>query len=72
MARKLGRDEADVWDSKRRLLPGTPIPATFPAASVLAGAGYLVTEEVTGADTTELINAGLTAAQAAAVLAALE
>lgn len=72
LARLTGQGDPGAWDGKRRLLPGTSIPSTFPAASVLAGAGYLVLEEVTGADATELTNAGLSAAQAAAVLAAME
>jgi hypothetical protein len=69
------RDESNVdtaWDAKRRLLPGTTLPTTFPARSLLIAAGYLVLEEVEGADSTELIAAGLTSSQAAAVLAALE
>lgn len=65
-------DAADAWNTKRRSISGTSIPATFPAQPDLGAAGYEVLEEITGADTTELTNAGLTSAQAAAVLAALE
>lgn len=65
-------DAADVWNTKRRSLPGTTLPSTFPALTELNAAGYEVIEEVTGADATELTNAGLTPAQATAVLAALE
>lgn len=65
-------DAADVWNTKRRSIAGTDLPATFPALIELSNAGYEVIEEVTGADETELTNAGLSAAQAAAVLAALE
>ncbi len=62
----------EAWDGIRRGLPGTAIPTTFPARAELAAAGYLVVEELDGADTTELTNAGLGPAQAAAVLAAME
>ncbi len=72
MARNTELGDPDTWDAKRRSLPGTPIPSTMPAGPALAAAGYLVIEEIEGANATELINAGLTAPQAAAVLAALE
>jgi hypothetical protein len=71
-ARNTGQGDPSAWDTKRRALAGTALPANFPAAATLAGAGYLVLEEVTGADLEELTNAGLSSAQAAAVLAALE
>jgi len=63
---------ADTWNAKRRALSGTPIPLTFPAYATLAGALYEVLEEVQGATETELINAGLTSSQSAAVIAAME
>jgi hypothetical protein len=44
----------------------------MPARGELLAAGYLVVEEVDGADETELTNAGLSPQQAAAVLAAVE
>ena len=70
------RDEAyalaNAWDGKRRGLPGTALPTTFPALTELGAAGYLVLEEVQGADASELTQAGLSSPQAAAVLAALE
>ena len=61
-----------AWDGKRRLEPGTAIPTTFPARAALTAAGYLVLEEIEGADTDELTRAGLSTSQAAAVLAAME
>jgi hypothetical protein len=66
-----GDDHADVWNTKRRSLPGTALPSNFPAREALTAAAYEVVEEVVGADATELTNAGLTASQAAAVLAEL-
>ena len=64
-------DNEAVWDTKRRLIAGTSIPTGFPARAQLLAAGYLVTEELDGSDTTELTTAGLTSQQAAAVLAAI-
>ena len=61
-----------AWDGIRRGEPGTAIPTTMPARAELVAAGYLAVEELDGADATELTNAGLSPAQAAAVLAALE
>jgi hypothetical protein len=61
-----------AWDGIRRGEPGTTLPVTVPARAELVAAGYLVLEEVEGADETELTNAGLSPQQAAAVLAAVE
>lgn len=61
-----------AWDGIRRGEPGTAIPTTFPARALLVAAGYLVVEEIDGADETELTNAGLSPQQAAAVIAAVE
>ena len=70
---RLGEDDrATVWDAKRRLVPGTTIPVSFPARTALLAAGFLVLEEIEGADETELTTAGLSTLQAAAVVAALE
>jgi hypothetical protein len=44
----------------------------MPARGELLAAGYLVVEEIDGADEAELTNAGLSPQQAAAVLAAVE
>lgn len=68
------RDQTDmdpVWDAKRRAIAGTALPSNFPARSLLIAAGYLVTEEVAGADETELTARGLSQDQAAAVIAAI-
>jgi hypothetical protein len=62
---------ASAWDAKRNLEPGTALPTDFPARSLLVAYGYRVLEEIHGADTRELQRAGLTSAQAAAVLAAI-
>lgn len=64
-------DMETVWDAKRRAMPGTVLTSGFPARPALLAAGYLAEEELEGADETELLNAGLTQAQAAAVLAAI-
>jgi hypothetical protein len=61
-----------AWDGIRRGEPGTTLPLTFPARTELLAAGYLVVEEVDGADETELTNAGLSPQQATAVIAATE
>ena len=61
-----------VWDAKRRTVAGTDLPTTQPARAALIAAGYLVTEEVTGATAKELTESGLTATEAAAVVAAME
>jgi hypothetical protein len=60
-----------LWDGKRRLITGVSIPTTFPARTQLLAAGYLVLDELQGADEPELTNAGLSATQAAAVVAAI-
>jgi hypothetical protein len=70
------RDEealALAWEGKQRAEAGTPLPAF--SASITAklnAAGYLVREDVEGADEEELrAEAGLSPKEAAAVLAAL-
>jgi len=68
---RLGDDTDKVWNGKRREIPGTDLPQDFPARAALLLAGYLVTEELDGANTRELQAAGLTSTQAAAVLAAI-
>lgn len=66
------RDDSDLqWDGKRREIPGTTIPVGFPARAEILLAGYLVTEELDGANIKELLAAGLSRSQAAAVIAAL-
>lgn len=70
-ALRISDDIESVWDAKRRAISGTPIPVGFPVRDKLLAAGYLVTEELDGSNTSELTAAGLTSAQAAAVLAAI-
>lgn len=71
-SRRLGTDHYLALDSKRRLMPGTDIPTSFPSRAALDAAGYWAMEDLQGATTTELKNAGLSSPEAAAVLAALE
>lgn len=71
-AAELCNDMDGIWRAKRLAEPGTSIPNNLPARSLLIAAGYLVIEEIQGADETELTEAGLNSAQAAAVIAALE
>jgi len=59
------------WDARRQQLPGTALPASFPARATLTAAGVLALEEIQGADESELLLTGLSSSQAAAVLAAL-
>lgn len=61
-----------AWDGIRRGEPGTTLPQNLPARSELLAAGYLVVEEIDGADADELTGAGLSSQQAAAVIAAVE
>ena len=62
----------DVWDAKRRSIPGTDISDMFPGVIELRAAGYLVIEEVRGANRDELSEIGLSSQQIDAVFAALE
>lgn len=64
-------DQADVWDAKRKAIPGTDIDDMFPGCVQLRAAGYLATEEVQGADADELSEVGLDSSQIDAVFAAL-
>lgn len=64
-------DIESVFDAKRRLIAGTELPASFPARDKLIAAGYLVSEELAGSNTSELRRAGLSSSQAAAVIAAI-
>lgn len=68
---RLGDDTDQLWNGKRQEIPGTELPQNFPARAALLSAGYLVTEELDGANASELQAAGLTSTQAAAVLAAI-
>lgn len=60
--------------AKRRAEPGTDMPATLGAATLTAlnTAGYFAREDLVGADEDELLDAGLSTAQATAVLRAME
>lgn len=61
-----------AWDGIRKGEPGTELPQNLPARGALIAAGYLVVEEIDGADEDELTGAGLSSHQAAAVIAAVE
>ncbi len=63
---------AAVWQSKQLSEPGEALPDTFPSREQLAPAGYTTFEDLRGASTEELVNAGLPLYEAAAALAALE
>lgn len=65
-------DMESVWDAKRRTLPGTELPVGFPSRAKLLAAGYLVAEELAGADEQELEGIGLTTKESTAVIAAIE
>ena len=65
-----GDDNDAVWKAKQEAEPGTALAATFPALSKLATAGYSTDTDLDGADEAELVRAGLTTREAAAVLAA--
>jgi hypothetical protein len=60
-----------VWLGKQQAEAGTSLPADFVMLSVLSAAGYSTVEDLTGASLDELREAGLTPAQANAVVAAL-
>lgn len=64
-------DAESVWKALQEAQPGTPLAGSFPHLSVLTPLGYTTTEDLDGADEAELLRAGLTSRQAAAVLAAL-
>lgn len=66
-----GEPTYSVFDAKRLDLPGTVLPLTLPYRSAVIAAGYLVLEELQGADAAELTKAGLTPQQAARVVAAV-
>lgn len=60
--------------AKRRAEPGTALPTSLGPAtlSALQAAGYFALEDLAGADEDELLDAGLSTAQATAVLRAME
>lgn len=60
-----------MWAAKQLAEPGVELDADFPFRERLVSAGYLTVEDVQGANTEELQQAGLTPREAAAVLAAL-
>jgi hypothetical protein len=43
-----------TWRAKQEAEPGTALPVGFPYSSRLAAAGYLVAEDIDGADACEL------------------
>jgi hypothetical protein len=70
-ATREGSNFIEVWKAKQQAEPGTALPADFPARAALISAGYSTAEDLDGADAAELRNnAGLRAAEAAAVLTA--
>jgi hypothetical protein len=63
------RAAASVLLGLRNALPGTALGADFPGAAALLRAGYGVREDLAGADLDELLEAGLSRAEADAALA---
>lgn len=63
---------AATWRGKHQGLAGTALAADFPLRARLLAAGYQHTEDITGADEHELVEAGLTRREALQVLAAIE
>jgi hypothetical protein len=63
---------AGVWRQKQEAESGTALAADFPSRALLVAAGYSTTEDLDGADTDELVAAGLPYNDAAAAIAALE
>lgn len=68
--KKKDENVGEFWRSKQRAIPGTALPEGFPLQVELAACGYYVVEDLDGAVEEELREAGLTASQAKAVLAA--
>lgn len=62
---------AEAWAAKQLAEPGEALAEGFPLRTRLASAGYVAREDLLGANEEELQQAGLTAREAAAVLAAL-
>jgi hypothetical protein len=72
IARRLGDSGmASAWFGKQIEQPGTALAVDFPHKAALEAQGYRAVEDLDGATTEELQAAGLTSAQAAAVLAAI-
>lgn len=60
-----------AWQARQEAEPGAPLASDFPFRTTLAAAGYTTTDDLAGANETELVVAGLSYRQARAVLAAL-
>lgn len=71
-AKRWGDPLEAVWLAKQIEQPGTALAVDFPSLSKLADAGYVAVEDVDGATSEELQQAGLSSGEAAAVLAAIE
>jgi hypothetical protein len=66
-------DMGQTWRAKQEAVAGTSLPSDFPHLSTLQAVGYSTKEDLTGADSAELVtNAGLNTVEATSVLAALE
>jgi hypothetical protein len=61
-----------VYRQKQEAEAGTDLASDFPAHDALEAAGYSTEEDLDGADTDELVGAGIPYHDAAAALAALE
>ncbi len=62
-----------MWRGSQEAEPGSALPSAFPARTRLVAAGYTAIEDLNGATADELQrNAGLTASEAEAAIAAAE
>lgn len=61
---------AAIWQAKQEEEPGTALPGSFPFLSKLQAAGYKTSEDLDGADATEMQLAGLSLREAEAAIAA--
>jgi hypothetical protein len=68
---KDGLDIWREWQGKHLEQPGTDLASDFPSKTALESAGYVAIEDFDGATSAELVAAGLTTRQAAAVLTAI-
>jgi hypothetical protein len=64
-------DAEILWRARQQAEPGTLFPASVPLQEKLRAAGYVVLEDVLGADEAELLDAGLAEREAGAVVKAL-
>ena len=64
-------DAESLWRARQQAEPGTPFPASVPLQERLRAAGYVVLEDLLGADEVELLEKGLNEREAGAVVKGL-